>query len=270
MISAIDFLRFCVVQRLCFFCYQAFLCWAMSLVTGINKFASRPPSLLKPFSFLNPLGSRKTDWVFKAHDIFLSFTALGAMKNVWVHDFSGEAVDCHQVFIAWWSIQAMIHLLILAGWYRLMVYCFRTLLGSFFVPQMIFFYIENSWDKPPSVLADFNDLLWCRSCWLVSYPVLRQQPWWWMVKGWWWSIFSWTSGKVHGSSMFIYLKFMDQCVQPVKNSLYSNFHRKCLQIKLLVFTSLCYVASLDHAKHNLGAIFVQDCTRVQKDAENSE
>ena len=54
----------------------------MSLVTGINKFASRPPSLLKPFSFLNPLGSRKTDWVFKAHDIFLSFTALGAMKNV--------------------------------------------------------------------------------------------------------------------------------------------------------------------------------------------
>ena len=56
---------------------------------------------------------------------------------------SGWGVDCHQVFIAK-SFQAMIHLLILAGWYWLMVYCFRTLLRS------LFSYIANSinsWDK---------------------------------------------------------------------------------------------------------------------------
>ena len=41
---------------------------------------------------------------------------------------------------------------------------------------------------------------------------------------------------------------MNQCMQSVNKN-------HCIQ---MVFTSLCYVASLDHAEHKLGAIFVQD------------
>lgn len=219
--------------------------WIWSLSVFLN-----PPRAGKPIGF-----SRLTS--------FFSDTALRDVKKN-QSTASGWGVDCHQVFIAK-SFQAMIHLLILAGWYWLMVYCFRTLLRSLFFLHSKFHQIPGiNVKRPGRPQPRFLAMQVLLACELSSFEatILMMDGEGLMVNKWegWWFIYVYLS-QVHES--------MHAIGQQI--SLHSNFHHRCLQLKLLALNGfylslLCGVtrSRRTQARCNLRARFAQEFRRIQK------
>lgn len=159
----------------------------------------------------------------------------------------------------------MIHLLILAGWYWLMVYCFRTLLRSLFFLHSKFHQIPGINVKRPGRLQPrFLAMQVLLACELSSFEatILMMDGEGLMVnksEGWWF--------------IYVYLSQVHESMHAIGQqiSLHSNFHRRCLQLKLLALNGfylslLCGVtrSRRTQARCNLRARFAQGFRRIQK------